>query len=240
MSRILCIGGSIANLIAAHHMSSKHEVTLIDVHAEIGMPCSHPGFILELDSLKPYMTEEQMEFLKPHSNEPGWGLRSEWLTKLLALNVAEQGVNIHTRTRITSIEKKDEEYLVSFQGGGPTSKSILVFDNIIDGSTHVPPAPGALQHTFEETLDLLSPDFGVRTEWFGGTTLTTDCIELPEACWRFDRSGGLSEVWMEGTPSWAPQHGWIEQISSPLSFNASQRTIDAQITEGKHLFEVVT
>ena len=201
MSRILCIGGSIANLIAAHHMSSKHEVTLIDVHAEIGMPCSHPGFILELDSLKPYMTEEQMEFLKPHSNEPGWGLRSEWLTKLLALNVAEQGVNIHTRTRITSIEKKDEEYLVSFQGAGPTSKSILVFDNIIDGSTHVPPAPGALQHTFEETLDLLSPDFGVRTEWFGGTTLTTDCIELPEACWRFDRSGGLSEVWMEGTPS---------------------------------------
>ena len=240
MSRILCIGGSIANLITAHHMSSKHKVTLIDVHAEIGMPCSHPGFILELDSLKPYMTEEQMEFLKPHSNEPGWGLRSEWLTKLLALNVAEQGVNIHTRTRITSIEKKDEEYLVSFQGAGPTSKSILVFDNIIDGSTHVPPAPGSLQHTFEESLELPSPDFGVRTEWFGGTTLTTDCIELPETCWRFDRSGGLSEVWMEGTPSWAPQHGWIEQISSPLSFNASQRTIDAQITEGKRLFEVVT
>ncbi|DAC21444.1 MAG TPA: hypothetical protein D7H89_04330 [Candidatus Poseidoniales archaeon] len=240
MSRILCIGGSIANLITAHHMSSKHEVTLIDVHAEIGMPCSHPGFILELDLLKPYMTEEQMEFLKPHSNEPGWGLRSEWLNKLLALNVAEQGVNIHTRTRITSIEKKDEEFLVSFQGAGPTSKSNLVFDNIIDASTHVPPAPGALQHTFEETLPLLSPDFGVRTEWFGGTTLTTDCIELPEACWRFDRSGGLSEVWMEGTASWAPQHGWIEQISSPLSFNASQRTIDAQITEGKRLFEVVT
>ena len=240
MSRILCIGGSIANLIAAHHMSSKHEVTLIDVHAEIGMPCSHPGFILELDSLKPYMTEEQMGFLKPYSNEPGWGLRSEWLTKLLALNVAEQGVNVHTRTRITSIEKKDEEYLVSFQGAGPSSKSILIFDKIIDGSTHVPPAPGALQHTFEETLDLLSPDFGVRTEWFGGTTLTTDCIELPDACWRFDRSGGLSEVWMEGTPSWTPQHGWIEQISSPLSFNANQRTIDAQITEGKRLFEVIT
>ena len=45
MSRILCIGGSIANLIAAYHMSTKNEVTLIDVHAEIGMPCSHPGFI---------------------------------------------------------------------------------------------------------------------------------------------------------------------------------------------------
>ena len=240
MSRILCIGGSIANLIAAHHMSSKHEVTLIDVHAEIGMPCSHPGFILELDSLKPYMTEEQMEFLKPHPNEPGWGLRSEWLTKLLALNVAEQGVNVHTRTRITSIEKKDEKYLVSFQGAGPSSKSILVFDNIIDGSTHVPPAPGSLQHTFEESLELPSPDFGVRTEWFGGTTLTTDCIELPETCWRFDRSGGLSEVRMEGEPSWIPKHGWIEQISSPLSFNASQRTIDAQITEGKRLAEMIT
>ena len=239
MSRILCIGGSIANLIAAHHISSKNEVTLIDVHAELGMPCSHPGFILELDSLKPYITEEQMEFLKPYPNEPGWGLRSEWLTKLLALNVAEQGVNVHTRTRITSIEKKGEEYLVSFQGAGPTSKSILTFDKIIDGSTHVPPAPGALQHTFEASLDLLSPDFGVRTEWFGGTTLTTDCIEVPEACWRFDRSGGLSEVWMEGLPSWIPQHGWIEQISSPLSFNASQRTIDAQIAEGKRLFEVV-
>ena len=240
MSRILCIGGSVANLIAAYHLSSENQVTIIDVHAEIGMPCSHPGFILELDSLNPYMTEEQMKFLNPHSNKPGFGLRSEWLTKLLALNVAEQGVNVHTRTRITSIEMKGDEYTVSFQGAGPTSKSILIFDKIIDGSTHVPPAPGGLKHTFEGTLNLPSPDFGVRTEWFGGTTLTTDCTDIPEACWRFDRTGGLSEVWMEGSPSWTPQHGWIEQISSPLSFNASQRTIDAQITEGKRLVEVVT
>ena len=40
MSRILCIGGSIANLIAAYHLSTENEVTIIDVHAEIGMPCS--------------------------------------------------------------------------------------------------------------------------------------------------------------------------------------------------------
>ena len=52
MNRIVCIGGSVANLIAAYHLSEKNDVTVIDVHAEIGMPCGQPGYLYNLDKLQ--------------------------------------------------------------------------------------------------------------------------------------------------------------------------------------------
>ena len=235
MNRIVCIGGSIANLIAAYHLSETNDVTIIDVHAEIGMPCGQPGFLLDLDKLQPYMTKDQLEFLRPHSNEPGWGLRSEWMTKLLALNTAQQGAKILTRTRITSIALENEIYTVKFSGGGPTSTSTIEANQIIDASHLVPKAPGSLQHTIDQTLELITPKFSEITEWFGGTALTSDCLELPESAWKFDRSEGLSEVLFEGSPQWQPTHGWIEQITAPLPSASQQRTIDAQIDEGRSL-----
>ena len=235
MTRIVCIGVSIANLIAAYHLSETNDVTIIDVHAEIGMPCGQPGFLLHPNKLQPYMTKDQLEFLRPHSNEPGWGLRSEWMTKLLALNTAQQGAKILTRTRITSIALENEIYTVKFSGGGPTSTSTIEANQIIDASHLVPKAPGSLQHTIDQTLELITPKFSEITEWFGGTALTSDCLELPESAWKFDRSEGLSEVWFEGSPQWQPTHGWIEQITAPLPSASQQRTIDAQIDEGRSL-----
>ena len=181
------------------------------------------------------MTKDQLEFLRPHSNEPGWGLRSEWMTKLLALNTAQQGAKILTRTRITSIALENEIYTVKFSGGGPTSTSTIEANQIIDASHLVPKAPGSLQHTIDQTLELITPKFSEITEWFGGTALTSDCLELPESAWKFDRSEGLSEVWFEGSPQWQPTHGWIEQITAPLPSASQQRTIDAQIDEGRSL-----
>ena len=235
VKRIVCIGGSIANLIAAYHLSEDNDVTIIDVHAEIGMPCGQPGFIQSLDKLKPYMTQDQLEFLKPHSNEAGWGFRSEWMTKLLALNTAQQGAKILTRTRITSIALENKMYTVQFSGGGPTSTSTLMADQIINASHFVPKAPGSLKHVIDPSLELTIPQFTGTSEWFGGTALTSDCDGLPESGWRFDRSEGLSEVWFEGSPQWQPAHGWIEQIIAPLPSPPEQRTIDAQIDEGRSL-----
>ena len=237
MKKILCIGGSISNLVTAHHLSKNYEVHLIEIHAELGMPSSHPGFLSDLEKLSPYTTEDQIKFLRPYANEPGWGLRSEWLCKHLAMNAAQQGVLIHTRTRIVSILQQGEHYLVEYQGGGPTSSDTLLVDHIIDGSAGVPDAPGSRTHEIDATLNLTRPDFGMTTTWFGGTALTTDCTALPEQAWGFQRAEGLSEVWFDGTPSWTPEHGWIEQIQSSLSSTAAQRTIDAQIDEGKRLAE---
>jgi hypothetical protein len=239
VSRILCVGGSVANLIAAYNLSQQHDVTLIELHAEIGMPSCQPGFIANLKKLEPYMTEEQMEFLHPHPNESGFGLRSEWMTKLLALNAAQQGVNIHTRTRIINISYDTDGYHVHHQGAGPNSKETLHFDTIIDASTHVPEAPGSLQHQIDEHIERTSPDFGIVATWFGGTALTTDCNVLPESAWKFDRAEGLSEVWFEGDPPWTPHHGWIEQMTSHLSSRVELRTIDAQIDQGHHLSEAL-
>ena len=126
---------------------------------------------------------------------------------------------------------------MEYQGGGPLSSDTLLVDHIIDGSTEVPDAPGGRTHEIDVTLNLVRPDFGVTAVWFGGTALTTDCTILPEQAWGFQRAEGLSEVWFEGAPSWVPEHGWIEQIQSSLSTTAAQRTIDAQIDEGKRLAE---
>ena len=235
MNQIVCIGGSVANLIAAYHLAETNDVTIIDVHAEIGMPCGQPGFLQHLDKLQPYMTIDQLEFLRLHPNESGWGLRSEWMTKLLALNTAQQGAKILTRTRITSITFENEIYTIQFSGGGPTSTSTIEANQIIDASHLVPKAPGSLQHTIDPTLELLQPKFSEITEWFGGTALTSDCDGLPESAWKFDRSEGLSEVWFSNGPQWQPTHGWIEQITAPLPSLDHQRTIDAQIDEGRSL-----
>jgi hypothetical protein len=237
MKRILCIGASISNLVTAHHLSEKNEVHLIEIHAELGMPSSHPGFLSDLEKLSKYTTEDQIKFLRPYANERGWGLRSEWLCKHLAMNAAQRGVQIHTRTRIVSIVQHEGKFLVEYQGGGPLSSDTLLVDHIIDGSTEVPDAPGGRTHEIDVTLNLVRPDFGVTAVWFGGTALTTDCTILPEQAWGFQRAEGLSEVWFEGAPSWVPEHGWIEQIQSSLSTTAAQRTIDAQIDEGKRLAE---
>ena len=200
------------------------------------MPTSQPGFVKNMDLLSPYLDEEQLKFLRPHANDQGWGLRSEWLTKHLAMNAALQGVTIHTKTRITSIESEGSQFRVQFQGGGPTPQSNLVFDGIIDASMCVPEAPGNLQHSIDPTLDihiaLKDP-----SPWFGGTALTTDCNELDSEIWTFDRAEGLSEVWFENEPTWEPKHGWIEQVRSNLSSKADQRIIDTQILTGQRISE---
>lgn len=237
MKRALLIGGSIATLVAASHLSKTTDVIVIELHAEVGMPSAQPGFIHDLKLLNPYLTDEQLKFLKPFDNEPGWGLRSEWLTKHLAMNAAQNGATIHTKTRITSIQNENEQFIVEFQGGGRSSKDSIVVDRVIDASHHIPPAPGAMNHNFTEdsTIEVVEPR--VTTSWFGGTALTTDCESLPETTWSFSRNEGLSEVWFEGSPSWQPKHGWIEQIHSNLPFTAHQRTIDAQILEGMRIAE---
>ena len=236
MKKYLCIGGSIANLIASYHLAQHSEVHVIEIHAEVGMPTSQPGFVSDMELLSPYLDEEQFKFLRPHANESGWGLRSEWLTKHLAMNAAQQGVTIHTKTRITSIAPENDQFIVEFQGGGPTPRSHLTFDHIIDASMCVPEAPGNLQHTIDSKLEIYTA-LKDQTPWFGGTALTTDCGEIDSEAWSFNRTEGLSEVWFEGEPTWEPKHGWIEQVRSNLSSEAAQRTIDAQILIGRRISE---
>ncbi len=236
MKKYLCIGSSISNLIASSQLAQHSEVHLIEIHAEVGMPTSQPGFVNDMELLSPYLDEEQLKFLRPHANEPGWGLRSEWLTKHLAMNAAQQGVIIHTKTRITSILPKGDQFVVEFQGGGPTPRSNLTFDHIIDASMCVPEAPGNLHHTIDPKLEIYTA-LKDSTLWFGGTALTTDCAELGTDVWTFNRAEGLAEVWFEGEPTWEPKHGWIEQVRSNLSSNPTQRTIDAQVLIGLQISE---
>ena len=238
MKHVLFIGGSIASLVAATHLSEHCKVSLIELHAEVGMPSAQPGFIHELSLLNAYLTEEQLKFLKPANNEPGWGLRSEWLTKHLAMNAAHTGTTIHTKTRVTSVEVANGQFVVEFQGGGRSSKDSITVDRVINSAHFVPPAPGGMQHTIDEHSMIEHVEPRVTTSWFGGTALTSDCQFLPETAWSFFRSEGLSEVWFEGTPDWQPDNGWIEQIHSNLPFSAKNRTIDAQIFEGMRLAEV--
>lgn len=196
------------------------------------MPTSQPGFLKNLDVLSPYLTEEQIEFLRPHQSQDGWGLRSEWLTKHLAMNAAQQGAIILTKTRITSITMDGERYVVVVQGGGPSPRSTLIFDHIIDASMYVPGAPGNLKHHLEGASNLIVPEFGAPTAWFGGTALTTDCQNIPNNIWNFERAEGLCEVWFDGEPTWTPKHGWIEQVNSNLPTDQKHRTIDGQFAQG--------
>ena len=59
MSNIIIIGGSIEGLILSILSSQEHNVTLIDIHPEIGFPCTIPGWVEKIDILQNYLSDDE-------------------------------------------------------------------------------------------------------------------------------------------------------------------------------------
>ena len=45
--RVVLIGGSIEALLLSIELSSQHDITIIELEAEIGLPVQHPGRIMD-------------------------------------------------------------------------------------------------------------------------------------------------------------------------------------------------
>ena len=225
---IVLIGGTIEALLVAEHCSKDHTVSIIEIEAELGLPSVHPGRFIDVDLFKSYFTEEQLEFLCMQANSEGWGCRWDWVLKHLAANVARQGVQFFTRTRVLSSTKHDEKIILELNSSERATPIRLISDRVVLFSDPSTGGPGGKNHNFHpsqpETFHPLP-----SVSWFGGTVLSKDVESPNSAELVIQRADGMTELWWKGSPTWKPTHGFIEQCTNYLSPDVNHLSFDSVV-----------
>ena len=222
---IVLVGGSIEALLLSLEVINDHNVSIVELEAEIGLPVHHPGRIIDLACLDGFFTDQQQSFLELKKNEDGWGCRWEWVMKHTAAIAARRGVSFLTRTRIRSCTQHDASYVLELTSTERTTPTHIIADRVVLMN---PPstAPGGRDHHLlpSSPLAFPSPHF---TEWFGGTVLSTDVRNDVGADLVLERSDGTTELWWSTTPSWTPPRGFLEQCRVRLPKDTAKLSLDS-------------
>ena len=233
---IALIGGTIESLLVAEHYSHQHTVYVIEIDAEIGLPAVHPGRIMDLDTVRAYFSKSQLDFLALHANPNGWGCRWDWVLKHLAANVAREGVQFLTRTRILSSTFQDKKIHLQLSSSERAKPMELVVDRIINFSKLSTIGEGGKKHF---TQPHAPEEFQALTgvSWFGGTVLSKDVIDSSTADLQIQRGDGMTELWWMNKPEWKPPHGFIEQCSAVLSPDVSELSFDSVVARVREFLQ---
>ena len=225
---VVLVGGTVEALVLAHHLSSDHTVFLVEIEAELGLPVTHPGRIYDRSILKEYITKEQESFLLLTKNPQGWGCRWDWLLKHLAANVARNGVNCYTRTRILSCSKQGEQYSLELTSGERDLPTHLIADRVIVMQRAENIHPGRRHHRLvPDQPEIFPQEDGV--EWKGGTLLTADAKAAPHTDLHLNRGDGMTELWWKGDLTWYPSRGFFESSTTVLHANSDELAFDSVV-----------
>jgi len=236
MSNIVIVGGSIEGLILSILCGKQHNVTLIDIHPEIGFPCAIPGWVERRESLEKYLDDEEIAHLKFLQNPNGFALRGEWLFKILTIKAAQLGVRILLRCRVTKVEESSQQTTISTIGGNNTRDGIIICDKMFDLTEYTAPAPGKLQHTMiDSPIQYASKQ---SFHHWGGIALSSEQQNTTvEPKLQLMRDDGLCEFWYDQKPTWQPKTGWIEQMQNTIPKALEEMSIDNSIVYAESLFE---
>lgn len=238
MSNIIIIGGSIEGLILSILSSQEHNVTLIDIHPEIGFPCTIPGWVEKIDILQKYLSDDEIKQLNIFENSNGFAIRGEWLFKILTINAARSGVNILLRCRVTNIECSGGKTTVQFVSGNNGGEGEISCDNLFDLTEYSAIAPGNLQHNHTKSSEQINTI--KKFQHWGGIALTKECqTNTTEPILQLMRNDGLCELWYETKPTWTPPSGWIEIMQNTALKPINDMSIDNSIAHGEHLFQSI-
>ena len=224
---VCIIGGTLEALLLAMHYQEKGTVSIFEIDAELGLPISHPGRVLNPSLFNEYFSPQQIEFLKLSSNPDGWGCRWEWVMKHMTSVAASKGVNIYPRTRVLSMEQLHDCIRVITTNNERHQPTEFDADLII--STHEESTkPGRLQHVLDESLTISFKE-QEHIPWFGGTLLTLHhpYPSMPKPALTLSRSDGQTEVWWKGECPWIPPAGYLETCSGSLSSLVDDLSFDA-------------
>jgi len=235
MSDIVIVGGSIEGLILSILCAPNHNVTLIDIHPEIGFPCVIPGWVEKREILQKYLVDEEITHLKFLQNPNGFALRGEWLFKILTIKAAQLGVRILLRCRVTKVEHSSTKTTISTVGGNNNRDGIINCDRMFDLTEYTAQAPGKLQHTMTKSQDRLNPKQSFH-HW-GGLALSGEIQNtIIEPKLQLMRDDGLCEFWYDEKPTWQPKTGWIEIVQNTIPKALGEMSIDNSITYAESLF----
>ena len=236
MSDIVIVGGSIEGLILSILCAKEHNVTLIDIHPEIGFPCVIPGWVERRESLQKYLGEGEISHLKILQNPNGFALRGEWLFKILTIKAAQLGVQVLLRCRVTKVEQSSSHTKISTIGGNNNGDGVITCDKMFDLTEYTSKAPGKLQHSIVEFQDQTTPKTSFH-HW-GGIALSQE-LQNPttKPILQLIRDDGLCEFWYDEKPSWNPKNGWLEMMENTIPKALKDMSIDNSITHAESLFE---
>lgn len=236
MSDIVIVGGSIEGLILSILCAQEHNVTLIDIHPEIGFPCVIPGWVEKRQSLEKFLADKEITHLQFLQNPNGFALRGEWLFKILTIKAAQLGVRILLRCRVTKVEESSLKTTVSTIGGNNNGDGIIICDKIFDLTEYSAPSPGNLQHTMTKLHQQINsnPSF----HHWGGLALSQEIQNATvEPKLQLIRDDGLCEFWYDQKPTWQPKTGWIEMVQNTIQKPLEEMSIDNSIVFAESLFE---
>ena len=199
-------------------------VAIIDINAELGLPCNIPGYIEDEIKLKIFCTDKEIEYLELHDNSGQYfGFNSEWIFKFAAQTLSELDVDFYTRSRVVEFDENS----ITISGAGPNGNQILEYGTLLDLSKYSNSTPGDLVHITDEGRDDCRAIFG-------GLCLSRDVFVI-DADLHIHRQDGLCEVWSFEPLEVEPEGGWLAKTQGFVDKESGLHPIDEKILMGRML-----
>jgi hypothetical protein len=238
MSAITITGGGLIGLFCADILSSNHDVTIIEINAEIGFPANFPGIIKQNNNLSKLLDSEELSNLYIFDNNNQINFRTEWFVKLLSHKLAKNKVDIIHRTRIesTSINKKQLNLELK---GSDSNKKYLITDKLLNFSDSLILGPKGQIHTIDDNLDqIINPKIPTK-QFFVRTCLRNNISNLNNSKLVIERSDGLAEVWYEIGEKQTPKQGWIESKTLNAYYNSKIMIVDEYYQKAQQIIDTM-
>jgi len=238
MSSITITGGGLIGLFCADILSSKHNVTIVEINAEIGFPANFPGIINQSNNISEILDSEDLSNLYIFDNGNEINFRTEWFVKLLSHKLAKNKVDIIHRTRIESTLINKNQLNLQLKGS-ESNKNNLITDKLIDFSESLITGPKGQKHTINDSLDqIIKPKIPTK-QFFVGTCLRNNLSNLNKSNLIIERSDGLAEVWYEFGEKEIPKQGWIESKTLNAYYNSKIMTVDAYYKKAQEIIDTM-
>jgi hypothetical protein len=227
--RIALIGANVDALLLALKLDDQgHDVTVIEIEAEIGLPVDAPGRAIDRALLNQYFSQPQQAFLALKENQQGWGCRWEWVIKHLSHAVAHRSISCYTRTRILKMEPFDAGHCLHVQSTERSLPTELTVDHVILVREAGDRSPGRRQHQLSDAVHRFHQT--PMALWSGGLVVVADTVtNPPDASLVLERADGLAELWWDLPSEWTPARGFIETYRSWLPSDLQELSFDAAV-----------
>ena len=238
MSSITITGGGLIGLFCADILSSKHNVTIVEINAEIGFPANFPGIIYQSNNISKLLDSEELSNLYIFDNGNEMNFRTEWFVKLLSHKLAKNKVDIIHRTRIESTSINKNQLNLQLKGS-ESNKNNIITDKLIDFTESLIAGPKGQKHTINGNLDqIIKPKIPTK-QFFVGTCLRNDLSNLNNSKLIIERSDGLAEVWYELSENENPKQGWIESKTLNAYYDSKIMTVDEYYKKAQKIIDTM-
>tara|TARA_B100001113_G_C20971454_1_gene561998 strand:+ start:55 stop:780 length:726 start_codon:yes stop_codon:yes gene_type:complete len=238
MASITISGGGLIGLFCADLLSSEHEITIIEVNAEIGFPANFPGTISNKKKIIEILESNNLSNLYILENNNQFNFRTEWFVKLLSYKLTRNKVDIIHRTRIEKTIPIDNKLKLILKGTELKNQTHIT-DYLIDFSQSSLPGPSNKNHIIiENTSRIIKPIIKTK-EYFVGTCLINAAKNLTQTDLLLERSDGLVEVWYEQGKQKIPKKGWIESKNLNAYFNSKIMIVNDYLAKAQEIINTM-